>query len=137
MEREPRNGRIQTQKRMTRVSRNSSGTQTPLNQTTKNRDNSHTPVKQVIVIRRDLKMRRGKEIAQGSHGSVAWLAKRVMQLSVVDAEDPCYESDRPECLKNILRYFSEAENEWIAGSFSKICVRVDSEEELMEIYKSA
>jgi peptidyl-tRNA hydrolase, PTH2 family len=32
-------------------------------------------VKQVIVIRRDLKMRRGKEIAQGSHASQAWLSE--------------------------------------------------------------
>ena len=31
------------------------------------------PTKQVIVIRRDLRMRRGKEIAQGAHASMAWL----------------------------------------------------------------
>jgi len=36
------------------------------------------PTKQVIVIRRDLKMRRGKEIAQGAHASTAWLAERVL-----------------------------------------------------------
>jgi peptidyl-tRNA hydrolase len=34
-------------------------------------------VKQVIVIRRDLKMRRGKEIAQGAHASGAWLMHAV------------------------------------------------------------
>ena len=37
------------------------------------------PTKQVIVIRRDLRMRRGKEIAQGAHASMAWLAERVLQ----------------------------------------------------------
>ena len=36
------------------------------------------PTKQVIVIRRDLRMRRGKEIAQGAHASMAWLRQRVM-----------------------------------------------------------
>ena len=30
-------------------------------------------IKQVLVIRRDLHMRRGKEIAQGAHASTAWL----------------------------------------------------------------
>ncbi|MGZ3423232.1 MAG: peptidyl-tRNA hydrolase, partial [Polyangiales bacterium] len=34
-------------------------------------------VKQVIVVRRDLKMRRGKEIAQGSHASMAFLTERL------------------------------------------------------------
>ena len=33
--------------------------------------------KQVIVMRRDLGMRRGKEIAQGSHASMAFLSRRV------------------------------------------------------------
>jgi PTH2 family peptidyl-tRNA hydrolase len=36
--------------------------------------------KQVIVIRKDLKMRRGKEIAQGSHASMAFLTRRINQL---------------------------------------------------------
>ena len=34
-------------------------------------------VKQVIIIRRDLKMRRGKEIAQGSHASIAFLLEKI------------------------------------------------------------
>ena len=44
------------------------------------------PTKQVIVIRRDLRMRRGKEIAQGAHASMAWLAERVLA-----AADPRWE----------------------------------------------
>ena len=35
------------------------------------------PTKQVIVMRRDLGMRRGKEIAQGAHASMIWLAQRI------------------------------------------------------------
>lgn len=34
-------------------------------------------MKQVIVIRRDLRMRRGKEIAQDAHASIAWLTSRL------------------------------------------------------------
>lgn len=38
-------------------------------------------VKQVIVIRRDLGMRRGKEIAQGAHASMAWLRRRLKRTA--------------------------------------------------------
>lgn len=38
-------------------------------------------VKQVIIIRRDLKMRRGKEIAQGSHASMRFLTMRIRQCN--------------------------------------------------------
>ena len=41
-------------------------------------DTGQRPTKQVIVIRRDLRMRRGKEIAQGAHASMAWLRQRIM-----------------------------------------------------------
>jgi peptidyl-tRNA hydrolase, PTH2 family len=62
--------------------------------------------KQVIVMRRDLGMRRGKEIAQGTHASMIWLALRIRQ--------PGYT-------------FAEAERRWLYGSFTKVCVRVESE----------
>src|SRR5262245_34435591 len=66
--------------------------------------------KQVIVMRRDLGMRRGKEIAQGAHASMIWLALRIRQPG-----SP----------------FTEAERRWLDGAFTKVCVRVDSEEELL------
>jgi peptidyl-tRNA hydrolase, PTH2 family len=75
-----------------------------------------SPTKQVIVMRRDLGMRRGKEIAQGAHASMIWLAQRIRHR----------------------RYtFSEAEQQWLAGAFTKVCVRVDSEEELLNIVRAA
>src|SRR5438270_11662456 len=66
--------------------------------------------KQVIVMRRDLGMRRGKEIAQGAHASMIWLALRIRQ--------PGFS-------------FTEAERRWLDGAFTKVCVRVESEEELL------
>lgn len=39
------------------------------------------PIKQVIVIRRDLRMRRGKEIAQGSHAAMAFLVARLRAIA--------------------------------------------------------
>lgn len=77
-------------------------------------------VKQVIVMRHDLKMRRGKQIAQGSHASMSFLSRRLQQ-------------DGQLSLANC----SEAEQSWLNGAFAKICCRVDSEDELLTIYEQA
>lgn len=68
-------------------------------------------VKQIIVMRKDLKMRRGKEIAQGSHASLAAVYK-------IESED-----------KQSLYY-----RNWKEHSFTKICLTVNSEEELLKVY---
>jgi peptidyl-tRNA hydrolase, PTH2 family len=82
------------------------------------------PTKQVIVIRRDLRMRRGKEIAQGAHASTAWLAERVLQ-----AMTPVGSVDHVE--------LSEAERAWLTSSFRKVTVKVGSEAELLAVYEKA
>ena len=66
--------------------------------------------KQVIVVRKDLNMRKGKMIAQSCHASLDVVLKNL--------EDP-----------NV--------KEWLSGLFTKICVSVNSEQELLEIYKKA
>jgi PTH2 family peptidyl-tRNA hydrolase len=86
-------------------------------------------VKQVIIIRKDLKMRRGKEIAQGSHASGAWLTERLGCEPV-----PAAEGFTGVWVEAKL---SDAEWEWVQGNFRKICVVVNSEEELKEIYRDA
>lgn len=73
--------------------------------------------KQVIVIRRDLKMRRGKEISQGAHAAMMWLIER---------------ANRPHICS-----FSYDESEWMNGLFTKVTVQVDSEKELLDIYNKA
>ena len=81
-------------------------------------------IKQVIVIRRDLRMRRGKEIAQGAHASMAWLRQRVLQgLTTSGATD--------------LVGLSEVERTWLERSNRKVTVKVGSEPELMEVYEQA
>ena len=82
------------------------------------------PTKQVIVIRRDLRMRRGKEIAQGAHASMAWLRQRVMPLLT-----PAGVADQAE--------FSSAERMWLEGSLRKVTVKVGSEQELLAVYEKA
>jgi PTH2 family peptidyl-tRNA hydrolase len=84
--------------------------------------------KQVIVMRKDLNMRKGKMVAQGSHASLgAWLLVQ---------ED----LGRATLMSNKVEYSDDthrAARDWIGGTFTKICVSVDSEEELMVVYKDA
>jgi PTH2 family peptidyl-tRNA hydrolase len=80
--------------------------------------------KQVIVIRRDLQMRRGKEVAQGAHASMEWLRERILpHLTPAGAVDQIM--------------FSEAERVWLEGSLRKVTVKVGSEGELMAVYDKA
>jgi PTH2 family peptidyl-tRNA hydrolase len=81
------------------------------------------PTKQVIVIRRDLRMRRGKEIAQGAHAATAWLADLVLQTM------------RPNDVDHVA--LSPAEQAWLESSFRKVTVKVNSEEELIAVYQKA
>ena len=77
-------------------------------------------IKQVIVIRHDLKMRRGKQIAQGAHASMSFLTQRLQSQGCIRIDD-----------------FSPNEQAWILGAFAKVCVRCSSEEELMAINNKA
>lgn len=81
---------------------------------------SEREVKQVIVIRRDLRMRRGKEVAQGAHASMAWLAERVsaghdMSLTGNGARYP------HSCI-----LLSQAEMAWLDGAFTKVTCQAAS-----------
>ncbi len=77
-------------------------------------------VKQVIVMRTDTDppMRKGKMIAQGSHSSCAFLVARVTNTD------------------KVLVYSPEM-MEWFVSGHTKICVRVDSEADLLDIYEKA
>jgi PTH2 family peptidyl-tRNA hydrolase len=77
-------------------------------------------IKQVIVIRKDLKMRRGKEIAQGAHASMAWLSRR---MRVADGTGTVA--------------LTETEAGWLTGRFAKVCLQVESEAELLDVHARA
>lgn len=94
-------------------------------------------VKQVIVIRKDLKMRRGKEIAQGAHASMKWLVERVKEVeakfySWASRGMPLNEEPPSSGVP-----LTNQEHNWIHNLFTKICVAVDSEAELDAIYQKA
>lgn len=84
-------------------------------------EESETPnIKQVIVMRHDLKMRRGKQIAQGAHASMSFLTRRLQSSKSMSLDE-----------------FSPNAQAWITGAFAKVCVRCNSEEELMAINDKA
>lgn len=81
-------------------------------------------VKQVIVIRRDLKMRRGKEIAQGAHASSAWIVS--MLADAVDrVSGTATVTIDPVALV------------WMTSSWRKVTLQVTTEQELVDLHEAA
>jgi PTH2 family peptidyl-tRNA hydrolase len=74
-------------------------------------------VKQVIVIRKDLKIRCGKWCAQVAHASMSFLTKNRDQ----------YDSINPTAIQV----------EWMNDHFTKICLQVDSLEDLQQVANNA
>jgi len=83
--------------------------------------------KQVIIIRKDLKMRKGKMIAQGAHASMRVLLNAMYHTEfnenyttigvTIDHDSPLYQ--------------------WLSGLFTKIVVGCESEEELLSLQQTA
>ena len=80
-------------------------------------------IKQVILIRRDLKMRRGKEIAQGSHAAMEFLTSQIRRRLDKDAD--------------IAIDLSPEETNWLLKGMAKVCLQIGSEQALLEIHEAA
>jgi len=94
-----------------------------------NQDNGKT--KQVIVIRKDLNMRKGKQISQGSHASM----KVFLDLC---EKGVIFDDEQGEMQKYTLYYKKGSSwDNWLNGIFTKIVVSCDSEEELDNLYNQA
>ena len=68
-------------------------------------------------------------VAQGAHASM----KVMMEKMFISEPTPGYQDDA----KNKSIEFTEEELEWVDGIFTKICVSVNSEDELMDCYNKA
>lgn len=86
-------------------------------------------VKQVIVVRRDLKMRKGKLAAQVSHASMKVFFDRIEEIY------PDGRMHKPDTM--IIGDITSDMKEWIEGIFTKVVVGCDSEEELFQLKKKA
>jgi PTH2 family peptidyl-tRNA hydrolase len=78
--------------------------------------------KQVIIMRADLNMRKGKMIAQGSHAVMKVLLDLVVWSESSQATLPLLPAPMVA---------------WMKGAFTKICVRAKSEAQLVELYEKA
>jgi len=76
--------------------------------------------KQTIILRKDLNMCKGKMIAQGAHASLA----AILSIGRRQGDDYVLQLD-------------ERIEPWLFGRFKKICVSVNSETELLAIYRQA
>lgn len=83
-------------------------------------------------MRKDLNMRKGKMVAQGSHASMKVLLDRMYSRIIQGNDMNPYGYDIFG-----MEDMPLAMEEWIKGRFTKVCVSVDSEEELVDIYKKA
>jgi PTH2 family peptidyl-tRNA hydrolase len=81
-------------------------------------------IKQVIIIRTDLNMRKGKMVAQGAHASMKVFFDR-MQPALNTSGSTHWCEFTPEMIK------------WMNSSFPKIVVSCDSEKELLDLKKQA
>lgn len=73
-------------------------------------------IKQILVWRKDLNVRKGKLAAQIAHASSAWLIEKYKQGSFA---------------------LSQEEQEWLDSGHRKICVYVESETELLVLFDAA
>lgn len=86
--------------------------------------------KQMLIVRRDLKMRKGKIAAQASHASVEAVLRAIVKENrraelTTDSEGYAF-LDAPEGEESPL-------TDWFRYGMAKICVYVDSEEALLEL----
>lgn len=82
-------------------------------------------MKQVIAMRTDLNMRKGKMIAQGAHAALGCFVGDDISIERL--------ANRGAGAISVPTHVRD----WLARGMKKICVRVDSEEELLLLHATA
>lgn len=90
-------------------------------------------IKQVIVVRKDLQMRKGKMCAMSSHASMKVIVDLMEEVSTVH---PIGKSV-PTCTRSLSLSRTDPLHLWLEGSFAKVVVYVQSEEELNALEQKA
>jgi PTH2 family peptidyl-tRNA hydrolase len=108
-----------------------------LNQTAK-----EFPAKQVIVVRSDLAMSRGKMAAQVAHASLGSILSQMhTEIERSDINDSILSKEMKLTLLKIgmlgARIDRSYLDQWISGRFAKIVVYIDNEEDLLRLINKA
>lgn len=85
-------------------------------------------IKQFIIIRKDLNMRKGKISAQAAHASMKVFFD-MMKENIKNNDDGSVDMT--------LKVTNSFMKDWIMGNFTKIGLSVNSEAELLEVYRQA
>jgi len=88
-------------------------------------DTELNEVKMVIAVRHDLHMTRGKEIAQACHACLG----AILREHEYEFDDGHLELNHVHVDRDTLS--------WLEGDFTKICVKVNSEQELYDLESKA
>lgn len=97
-------------------------------------DNNEDKPKLVIVVRRDLKMNKGKAVSQGAHAAVGATIQALFGSRLEEAD---FRLDEYSYKVRKDAYVDSATKDWLAGEFTKITVSVENLEELENIETQA
>ncbi len=96
------------------------------------------PYKQVLLYRRDLKMRKGKIAAQCAHASLAvFLRRQVRALAVPVADDGTVATQPLDPATTMVVQLDDAMAAWVARGSAKIVLSVDDEDALRRAHQLA
>lgn len=83
--------------------------------------------RQILVGQKSLRMRAGKLAAQAAHASVA---------TITHGQGACIRQ-KDDGSRELVVPLDEDLHAWLSGQFKKICVYVNSEEELLALHRKA
>jgi len=87
-------------------------------------------MKQIIIVRKDLNMSKGKMAAQVAHASMAFLTSVMKKNSKISIYNSSYYSCRFLIHKKLYE-------DWICGFFTKIILEAKNKHQLEKVYKIA
>jgi PTH2 family peptidyl-tRNA hydrolase len=103
-------------------------------------ENKERKPKMVIVVRKDLNMRKGKIGAQCSHAAVGAILQTLFGSNLSETDFIQTRGVKDEIIFSLNKptvTIPKSVKDWITGEYTKICVYVNSEEELNAVAEKA